>query len=93
MSEVTFDRIFSEVKRVRLELKSIEKTLESLVESLMSEEEISPKECKEIRQIEREMAQGECITFKEAQKKKSKILMESSNCRSHLTCEMTTQGG
>ena len=69
ISEATLDKVFSEVKRVRLELKSIERTLENLVESLMPEEEISPKERKEIRQIEREMAQGKCVTFEEAQKK------------------------
>jgi hypothetical protein len=69
MSEATLDRVFSEVKRVRLELESIEKTLESLVEALIPEEEISPKERKEIRQAERDMARGECITFEDAQKK------------------------
>ena len=69
VSETTLDKVFSEVKRMRLELKSIEKTLESLVESLIPEEEISPKERKEIRRAEKEMERGECITFEDAQKK------------------------
>ena len=69
MSEASLGKVFTEVKRVRLEFRSIEKTLEILVEALIPEEEISPKERNDIREAEKEMARGECITFEEAQKK------------------------
>ena len=62
-SEVSLGKVYEEVKRVRLELKSIEKSLDSLVESLIPEEEISPEEVKELREIESEMNRGECVTL------------------------------
>jgi hypothetical protein len=41
-TEASLDKVYAEVKRVRVKLESIEKTLESLVVSLLPEEEISP---------------------------------------------------
>ena len=65
MTEASLDKVYAEVKRVHLELKSIEKTLESLVESLIPEEQISPEERKELREIEKEMERGECVSLEE----------------------------
>jgi hypothetical protein len=62
------DKVYEEVKRMRLELKSIEKSLDSLVESLIPEEKISPEEVKELREIEAEMNRGECVTLEEVKK-------------------------
>ncbi len=68
-TEVSLDRVYEEVKRMRLKLKSIEKSLESLVESLMPEEEVSPEEVKELREIEAEMDRGECVPLEEVKRK------------------------
>ena len=43
MTEVSLDKIYAEVKRMRSELKSIEKALDSLVESLIPEEKVTLK--------------------------------------------------
>jgi hypothetical protein len=63
------DKVYEEVKRMRLELRSIEKSLDSLVESLIPEEKISPEEEKELREIEAEMERGECVTLEEVKRK------------------------
>jgi Zn-dependent M32 family carboxypeptidase len=68
-TEASLDKVYAEVKRVRVKLESIEKTLESLVESLIPEEEISPEERKELREIEKEMERGECVPLEEVLKK------------------------
>jgi hypothetical protein len=68
-TEVGLDKVYEEVKRMRLELKSIEKSLDSLVESLIPEEEVSPEEVKELREIEAEMNRGECVTLEEVKRK------------------------
>lgn len=69
VTEASLDKVYAEVKRVRVRLESIEKTLESLVVSLLPEEEISPEERKELREIEKEMEQGECVPLEEVIKK------------------------
>jgi hypothetical protein len=68
-TEVSLDKVYDEVKRVRLELKSIEKSLDSLVESLIPTEKISPAEAKELRAIEAEMDRGEYVTLEEVKRK------------------------
>jgi len=68
-TEANLDKVYDEVKRMRLELKSIEKSLESLVESLIPEEEVSPEEVKELREIEAEMNRGESVTLEEVKRK------------------------
>ena len=45
-NEVSLDKVYEEIKRMRLELKSIEKSLDSLIESLIPEEKISPEKWK-----------------------------------------------
>ncbi len=69
MTQVNLDKVYAEVKRVRSELKSIEKSLNSLVESLIPEEKISPEEVKELREIEKEMERGECVPLEEVMAK------------------------
>jgi Zn-dependent M32 family carboxypeptidase len=68
-TEASLDKVYAEVKRVRVKLDAIEKALESLVESLIPEEEISPEERKELREIEKEMERGECVPLEEVLKK------------------------
>lgn len=68
-TEVSLDKVYEEVKRMRLELKSIEKSLESLVESLIPEEEISPEEIEELKALKHEAEQGECVPLEEVLKK------------------------
>ena len=68
-TEVSLDKVYEEVKRMRLELRSIEKSLDILVESLIPEEKISQEEEKELRQIEAEMESGECVTLEEVKRK------------------------
>jgi len=69
MTQVTLDKVYTEVKRLRSELKSIEKSLDNLVESLIPEEKISPEEEKELREIEKEMERGECVSLEEVMAK------------------------
>lgn len=69
MTEVTLDKVYAEVKQLRKELKSIEKTLDNLALSLIPEEKISPEEVEELRQIEKEMERGECISLEEVKAK------------------------
>lgn len=69
MTEVSLDKVYAEVKRMRLELKSIEKTLDSLVESLVPEEKVSPEEMKELKALKEEALRGECVSLEEVMKK------------------------
>ncbi len=69
VTEVSLDKVYAEVKRMRLELKSIEKTLDSLVESLVPEEKVSPEEMKELKALKEEALRGECVSLEEVMKK------------------------
>jgi hypothetical protein len=57
------------MKRVRVELKSIEITLESLAESLIPKEKATPEEIKELESLKREAECGDRITLEEVLKK------------------------
>lgn len=63
MTEVTLDKVYAEVKQLRKELKSIEKTLDSLAESLIPEEKISPEEMEELKTLKEEALRGECVSL------------------------------
>ncbi len=69
MTEVSLEKVYAEVKRMRLELKSIEKNLDNLVESLIPEEKVSPEEIKELRELEKEMERGEYVSLEEIKAK------------------------
>jgi len=69
MSQVSLEKVFAEVKKVRVRLESIERTLESLVDALIPEEEIGEKEWREIEEIEREMKRGEYVSLEEVQRR------------------------
>lgn len=69
MSQVSLEKVFAEVRKVRVRLESIERTLESLVDALVPEEEISQKEWKEIAEIEREIEKGEYVSLEDVRKK------------------------
>jgi len=68
-TEVSLDKVYEEVKRMRLELKSIEKSLDSLVESLIPEEKASPEEIEELKSLKLEAERGECVPLEEVLKK------------------------
>lgn len=53
-TEASLDKVYAEVKRVRVKLESIEKTLESLKESIIPEETVSPEEIRELQALSRE---------------------------------------
>jgi hypothetical protein len=63
------DKVYEELKRMRLELRSIEKSLDSLVESLIPEEKISSEEMKELEALKHEAEKGECVPLEEVLKK------------------------
>jgi hypothetical protein len=68
-TEASLDKVYAEVKRVRAKLDSIEKTLESLKESLIPEEKVSPEEMKALKALKREALRGECVPLEEVLKK------------------------
>jgi hypothetical protein len=51
-----FRKVYAEMKRVRLELKSIEHTLNDLADAMLPSEKMGSKEEKELREIDEEMA-------------------------------------
>ena len=66
---VDLSKVYAEMKRVRVELQTIEKTLEDLVDSMLPTGKVSSEEEKELRQIEEEMGRGECVSWEEAKLK------------------------
>lgn len=68
-AEVNLEKVYTEMKRVRLELKSIEQTLSDLADAMLPLEKMSSKEKKELRAIDREMARGECVSLEEVKSK------------------------
>ncbi len=68
-AEVNLEKVYTEMKRVRLELKSIEQTLSDLADAMLPLEKMSSKEKKELRAIDMEMARGECVSLEEVKSK------------------------
>ncbi len=68
-TEADLGKVYAEMKRVRVELQTIEKTLEALVDSMLPTGKLSPEEKAELRQIEEEMNRGECISLEESKRK------------------------
>lgn len=65
-TEVTLDKVYEEVKRMRGELKSIEKSLDTLLESLIPEvNELSPTQIEELQKLSKEAAEGQCIPLED----------------------------
>jgi hypothetical protein len=65
-TEVSLDRVYEEVKRMRQQLNSIETSLDSLMESLIPEgEQLSPEEIKELETLSQEVKEGQCIPLEE----------------------------
>ena len=52
-----------------MRLESIEKALESLMDMILPEEEISKEEWKEISEIEEEIERGECVPLEDLRRK------------------------
>ncbi len=65
-TEVNLEKVYEEVKRMRLELKTIEKSLDSLLESLIPEvNDLSPTQIKELEVLSKEATEGQCIPLEE----------------------------
>ena len=69
MSRVSLEDVYSEVKRVNMRLRSLEKALEVLVDMVLPEEEVSEKEWGEIKEIEAEIERGECVSLEDVRRK------------------------
>jgi hypothetical protein len=69
MTEITLDQVYAEVKRMRQELKSIEKRIDSIAESLIPREKVSPEEMEELKTLKEEALRGECVSLEEVMKK------------------------
>ena len=68
-TQASLDKVYAEVKRMRRELKSMEKNLANLAESLIPEEKVNPEEMKELKTLKREALRGECVSMEEVLKK------------------------
>ena len=68
-TEASLDQVYAEVKHMRLELKSLEKSLESIAERLIPEEKVTPEELRELKALKKEALSGECISFEDVLKK------------------------
>jgi hypothetical protein len=70
VTQVSLGQVFEEIKRMRIELKTIEQSLDSLAESLIPEgEKLSPEEIKELDVLSKEMEEGQCIPLEEVLEK------------------------
>jgi len=69
MTQVSLKDVYTEVKRVNMRLESLERALETLMDMVLPEEEISEEEWKEIKEIEEEIEKGKCISLEEIRKK------------------------
>lgn len=87
MPEVNLEKVLAEIKLVRMQLKSIERTLDSLVYALIPEEEISPKLRKELEKRKREIEEGkvELIPLEEVLKKHLSTKRTAAKASSHQT--------
>jgi hypothetical protein len=66
VTQVNLGQVFEEIKRMRLELKTIEQSLDSLAESLIPEgEALSPEEIKELDSLSKEMEEGQFVPLEE----------------------------
>jgi predicted HTH transcriptional regulator len=68
-TEASLDQVYAEVKRMRLELKSLERSLESIAEWLIHEEKVTSEELREIVVLKKEAVSGECVFFEDVLKK------------------------
>jgi hypothetical protein len=68
-TEASLDQIYTEVLRMRLEFKSLEKSLANLAEMLIPEEEVTPEEVKELNILRKEALSGKCVSFEDVFKK------------------------
>jgi len=69
MSQVTIDDLYGEIKKVNLRLESIERALETLLDTILPEEEIDKEEWREIQDIEAEIEGEKCLSLEEVRKK------------------------
>ncbi len=69
VAEASLDEVYSEVKRLRLELKSLEKSLDNLAGLLLPEEKVTAADAKTLQTLKKETLDGECVSFEEVLKK------------------------
>lgn len=68
-NKASIDQVYAEVKCMRMELKSLEKSLDALTELLIPEEKVNPEEMEELKALKLEALSGECLPFGEVLKK------------------------
>lgn len=69
MTAESLDKIYAEVKKVRLELEVIEKSLDNLAALLLPTGKASLEELKELKALKDEALHGECVSLEEVLKK------------------------
>lgn len=69
MTQADINKAHSEIRRIRSELKAIEKTLENLAQSPLPQEKADPQEIKELKTLQRESEAGEHVNLEETLKK------------------------
>lgn len=69
VSKLKPERVYTEVKRVNTRLESLERALETLMDMVLPEEEISEEEWKEITEIDEEIEKGKYVSLEEVRKK------------------------
>ena len=69
MTQVSVEEVYAEVKRMRTQLKSLEKNLDNLAAMLIPEEKATPEEMKELKALKKEAQQGECVSMEDVLKK------------------------
>ena len=68
-TQTQLDEVYAEVKRMRLKLKSLEKSLNNLAGLLLPEEKLTPQEIREIEVLKNEALKGNCVPYEEVLKK------------------------
>lgn len=68
-TEASLDQVYAEVKRMRLMLKSLEKSLESIAERLIPEEKVTSEELRELKALKKKALSGDCVSFEDVLEK------------------------
>jgi|LSQX01.3.fsa_nt_gb hypothetical protein len=63
MTEVSLDQVYAEVKRMRLEIKSLEQSFDTLAGLLIPEKNVCSAELRALKALRKEALSGECVSF------------------------------
>ena len=68
-TEANLDEVLAEVKRMKQELKLLERSLNHVAEMFIAEEKVSPEEMKELEALKNEALKRECVPFNKVLRK------------------------